>query len=368
MELPFIRTQGRRREHVVAFDLGGNATKAVHLQRSGDLVSLVNYAVVEAPASDKDKPLTPEALTEHMRKVVKALNGTKTRQVVVALGVGEVLFRQIEAPLMPLSDLRQMLKLNSKNYLQQDLPDHVFDCYFSLSRKLNKTLEKPGGKANESSKASLSTAKCKVLVGGIRRQMLTELTNAVKAAGLTTDQIMPGAVGPVNAFELAEPAVFGGQVAALVDIGFRNTSITILDEGEIMLHRVVNIGGDRLTAGLAEAMGISYVEAENIKIGLPTEVQAHLEPLVQPLGRELRASVDFFEHQEDKTLGQVFLSGGSARNEFLLQTLQNQLMVPCKTWSPIKGLQMALPPQKAVEVEQIAPQLAVAVGAAAAGL
>ena len=89
-----------------------------------------------------------------------------------------------------------------------------------------------------------------------------------------------------------------------------------------MLNRVVGIGGDRLTGGLSEAMGISYMEAENIKVGMASEVQANLEPLINPLGRELRASIDFFEHQHDKTATQVFISGGSARSEIIIQALQ----------------------------------------------
>ena len=39
---------------------------------------------------------------------------------------------------------------------------------------------------------------------------------------------------------------------------------------------------------LAEALSISYAEAEGIKVGMPTEVQTHLESLLLPLGRELR--------------------------------------------------------------------------------
>jgi type IV pilus assembly protein PilM len=149
---------------------------------------------------------------------------------------------------------------------------------------------------------------------------------------------------------------------ALVDVGFKNTSICILQEGELVLSRVVNIGGDKLTNGLAEALGISYAEAEGIKVGMPTEVQTNLEALVLPLGRDLRASIDFFEHQQDKAVSQVFISGGSARSEFIVQTLQTELMVDCKPWNPVAFLEVALPPQQVAEIDQIAPQLAVAVG------
>jgi len=119
-------------------------------------------------------------------------------------------------------------------------------------------------------------------------------------------------------------------------------------------------------SGLAESLNISYAEAEGIKVGMPTEVQSNLESLVVPLGRELRASIDFFEHQQDKAVSQVFVSGGSARSEFIVQTLQTELMAECKPWNPLSFLQMSLPPQQTAEIDHVAPQLAVAIGAAVA--
>jgi type IV pilus assembly protein PilM len=135
-----------------------------------------------------------------------------------------------------------------------------------------------------------------------------------------------------------------------------------------MLSRVVAIGGDRLTAGLAEALNISYAEAEGIKIGMPEQVQSNMLPLLTPLGRELRASIDFFEHQQDKAVSQVFISGGSARSPFIIETLQSELMVPCKSWNPTSFLNIALSAEQMSELEQVAPQLAVATGGAVAAL
>jgi type IV pilus assembly protein PilM len=193
-----------------------------------------------------------------------------------------------------------------------------------------------------------------------------ELKAAVKTAGLSVYNITPSIISPVNAFEAAHPDLFTSDALALVDIGFQHSSISILIGGELILSRVVAIGGDRLTSDLAESMGISYAEAEGIKVGMPQEVQATLQNNLLALGRELRASIDFFEHQHDKTISQVFVSGGTARSELILQTLQSELMVPCKAWNPTSFMKLALPPQQLGEVEQIAPQLAVAVGGALA--
>jgi Tfp pilus assembly PilM family ATPase len=115
-------------------------------------------------------------------------------------------------------------------------------------------------------------------------------------------------------------------------------------------------------------MGISYAEAEGIKVGMPQEVQDQLEALIGPLGRELRASLDFYEHQNDRPVTQVFVSGGTARSEMILQILQNELMTECKQWNPTSFMEISVPAQQAAELEQVSPQLAVAVGTAMATL
>ena len=351
MALPFLNGAAKKRDQLLSIDLGGRTTKAVHLQRKGDGFVLTRYALLDAPIYERN--LSADLLGEHLKGVCESLE-TKTRAVSLAIGVNDSIVRHADLPQMPVGDMRQVLKNNSKSYLQQDLPGHVFDCFIIPPRNLQKMAEK--------AKVGSSSPKHRVLVAGAKKQLIDDMQTAVKSTGFSAETILPGLIGPVNAFEMAMPEIFSREVVALVDVGFKNTSICILQEGELVLSRVVNIGGDKLTNGLAEGLGISYAEAEGIKVGMPTEVQANLEALVLPLGRELRASIDFFEHQQDKAVSQVFISGGSARSEFIVQTLQTELMVDCKPWNPVGFLEMALPPQQVAEIDHVAPQLAVAVG------
>jgi type IV pilus assembly protein PilM len=349
MALPFFNTRPKKRDQIVAIDLGSRTTKAIYLQRKGNSFQLLRYSILDAPIYEKT--LSADLLAEHLRAVATSI-GAKTKTVNLAIGVGESILRTAELPAIPISEMRLMLKYNSKNYLQQDLPDHVFDCSIVPPRQ---TLQPEQGK---------SAQKYKVWVGAAKSQVINNLQGALKNAGLIADQVSLGILAPVNAFEAAFPEVFTREVVALVDIGFKNTTISILAEGELILSRVVGIGSDKLTAGLSEALGVSYAEAEGIKVGMPSEVEGTVVPLLAPLGRELRASIDFFEHQHEKTLSHIYISGGAARSEFIVQTLQSELMVPCKGWNPTSFMALALPPQQIGEVEQIAPQLTVAVGAA----
>jgi len=357
MALPFFESPSRKRDEIVAVDLGSRITKAVHVVRRGQSFAMSEYALVDAPIFDK--ALSAELLTEHLKAVTHALD-SKPKLVSLTVGVGDAMVRTVEMPVMPLDDMRMVLKHNSRNYLQQDLTNFLFDCHV-LS---NGGQAKPAAPA----KGQAATQKQKVLVAGARKQVVEDFTEGAKNAGLTVDQIVPGLIGPVNAFEKAMPEICANQVVGLVDIGFRNSAICILDRGELVLSRVVAIGGDRLTTDLSDSMKISYAEAEGIKLGMPAEVQSHLDMTLIPLGRELRASIDFFEHQHDRAVSQVYVTGGTARSEFLVERLQQELMVECKVLNPVKFLQLEVGKEKEPEVAQVAPQLATALGTALAAL
>jgi type IV pilus assembly protein PilM len=318
MVLPFFES-GVKKQHdrMLAVDLGGRTTKAVHLQRRGRGFALCGCAVLDAPIFDK--ALSVDLLTEHLKAVGQALE-FKTKAITLSLGVSDVMVRHTEMPRLPADDMRLVLKHGSRTYLQQELANHVFDCHVLANLSPNgsaKTADLP--------KALSGPQKQKVLVAGARKQVIDDYVEGARRAGFVAYSIVPGLIGPVNAFEKAMPDVFANEAVALVDLGFKNSSICILHRGELVLSRVVGIGGDRLTNGLAESLSVGYAEAEGIKVGMPTEVATQLESLLLPLGRELRASIDFFEHQQDQPVTQAFVSGA--------RPARHSLSTPCSVKS-----------------------------------
>ena len=353
MGLPFFSGGTKKRDQVVAIDLGSRMTKAVQLQRDGASFKFTGFTLLDSPSVDKLP--APEALSEHLKKVMEAV-GARSRQISLVLGVGDSLLRYADMPAVAPSELRMMLKFGSKNYLQQDLKDYLFDCHLFVPRP-------EPGKPVELLKPN---SKARVLIGGARKQLVDDLQQAARLAGLSADAVTTSFIGPPNAFESAMPEVNSKEVIALVDIGYKNTTINILQSGDLMLSRVVAIGAARITTGIAETLGISENEAESAKVQASPDLEPAMPIVLSPLGRELRASIDFFDHQKDKTVSQVFFSGGSARNNQIIQALQVELMVPCQGWNPTANLGIELPPQQRADLDQVAPQLTVALGAALA--
>jgi type IV pilus assembly protein PilM len=354
--LPFaLGASRKKRTHMMAVDLGNRTTKAVLLERRGELLALTRYALLDAPVFEKK--ISVDLLADHLYCVAKALGGD-AKFIAGTAGISDSLIRQVELPQMPMDEMRQILKMNHKNYMQQDLPNYAFDCYVLPPRLDGKNPPPP--------REMGVAAKIKVLAAAAKQQLVEDFVQAAKIAGLTADGLVPTLLGPINAFEKAMPEIFAKEAVALVDIGFHNTSVCVLDNGELATNRTISIGGDQITSSLAEEMRISYAEAEGIKVGMAPEIEPSLLMQVTPLGREIRASLDFFEHQNDRPVSQIFVSGATARSEMILQMLNSEIMIECKPWNPTGFLQLALPGQQTVEMDQVGPQLSVAIGTALA--
>jgi type IV pilus assembly protein PilM len=339
---------------IVVIVLGTCTTKAVHVRRQGESLHLLNYVLKPTPVLKEG--LSGEALSNHLREVRQQLNAGTNRAVVV-IGMGQSLVRTLEMPALKPPEMRQLVKRNSKRFFQEELTDYEFDCF---------VLPEPAASASAGTPSP--QRKNQALVAGAKTALLDDLRAAVKAAGLSSVQVAVSQVCLVNAALAALPELPADEAVAIVDLGFRTSSITFLVSRNPGLSRTVGIGGDTLTASLASAMNIPYDVAEGLKIFMPEKVRDKLEERISALGQELRTAIDFFESQEEKQVRRIFVAGGTARSQFIVQGLQDQLRIPCQKLDLARFGTSELPPEKADAVAKDAPQLATAGGAAAAAL
>ena len=103
MALPFLSNQMKRRDQIIAIDLGARTTKAVHVQRKGETYSLLKYALLDAPIYEKN--LSAELLGEHLKSIAQSL-AARSKQVTLVAGVNDSLLRHAELPMAPIPDMR----------------------------------------------------------------------------------------------------------------------------------------------------------------------------------------------------------------------------------------------------------------------
>jgi type IV pilus assembly protein PilM len=325
--------------------LGHRITKGVLLRRKGAGYQLQNYVLADAPMYEKTASV--ESVSDHLLEVTRALGAT-TKHLALAVGTGNALLCHAELPVASPSDLRRMVKLSPKTYLQQDLPDYLFDCY----TKTDPTQDP----------AARSRRKVKALVGGARRRLVETLQDAAQDAGLVVEQITLGQVGLVNAFKML-PGDSHGEVVALVDIGFNHSTISIVLKDELALTRVVPIGSERFTQVTSPGQGRKAIDGAGAAVPLTEAMQAKLQNLIVLLAKEVDASIGFFVNQCEVPVNQVYVSGGSARSQFIVQTLETELGLPCESWNPTRSLTLNLPSRQMQEIDYDAAQLGTAIGA-----
>ena len=129
------------------------------------------------------------------------------------------------------------------------------------------------------------------------------------------------------------------------------------------------MGGQDLTNAIARRTGVEPAQAETMKRNPGDQlavVQEACGQVLEDLGNEVNLSFDFFENQFDGEVQEVWLTGGSALLPFLEESFEKIFEKRTKTWNPVEGLKVRADNVDVEALNQLAPQLAVAIGLAAA--
>lgn len=344
-----LRSLKRRSpQRVVIIDFGASSIKAIYLEQRKDSLVLLNYLI--RPALTKEDRESVAALAD-MLQVIHQTLGAKARHVVVALSPVEGVFRNVELPVVPTADLRSLLKNNSRQYLHQELTGYEVDCtVVSQVMASSATTITTTGAFNEggASAGGRVQQRQNVLMGAANGALVDRLEEAAKEAGLILMEVTFTQSGLINCARQLYPQLLADNAVAVVDIGLQATAITIFLNGNATLTRVIQIGGEHLTLGLAKEFGISAEMAEELKVNMSDKDFGKLEKLSQPLLTELRASIDFFEQLHERIVSHTLITGGAARGEATIRLLQEGLVVPrCQMWDLAEGILLALPEESA---------------------
>jgi Tfp pilus assembly PilM family ATPase len=352
----------RRGNSVFGIDLGKHVFKGVLLQRKGDdRFVLTSYASREVPEELK----TPEELAQQLKLLIKELGGS-AKGCAIAVSDPTSLLRIIEQPNTPIDLLRNALRLNGLAVLNQECKDFVLDCAPVLPEETNgHAMNGSNSRAAESElNGQNGVVQTKYLVGGMLRPAVKQITEACGKTRMAADILQLAPVCSFNAFEFAYPEIFSKDAFLLLDMGHLQSTVLIGSKKELVLVRSIDYGGKALSQALT-ADGALDTNAARVMMeeGDPGMAEICRSSLVR-LANEVRNSIGFFEGQHEQSIQRIFVSGGLARTETILQTLSDELSLPCEIWDPLETCEVALPPAKRQALPNEFVSLNVACGAA----
>ena len=349
----------RRGNSVFGIDLGKHIFKGVLLQRKGDeRFVLTSYASREVP----EELNTPEQLAQQLKLLLKDLGGSAKGCAIAVSDPGSLL-RIIEQPNTPIDLLRNALRLNGLAVLNQECKDFVLDCAPVVAEGPNGHGTN-GHVATDGIPSANGVEKTKYLVGGMLRPTVKQISEACSKTRVAADILQLAPVCSFNAFEFAYPETFAKDAFLLLDMGHLQSTVLIGSKKELVLVRSIDYGGKALIQALT-ADGALDANAARLMMhegdaGMADICRASLARLAT----EVRNSIGFFEGQHEQNIHRIFVSGGLARTETILQTLSDELGLPCEIWDPLETCEVALPPEKRQALPDEFVSLNVACGAA----
>jgi Tfp pilus assembly PilM family ATPase len=329
---------------LVVIDLSERTTRATLLKWTGEDFAVRDYSFLEAPGLQAK--MTRVELAAHLRTVVSSLNG-RCRDAVLVLGMQDVLVRSLELPKSHDTEFREMVKLNTNKYFQQDSSQLVFDC-FPVSSEF-------GG-------ITANTKDAHVVAVGAKQELFRVLVSAARDAGLHLLRITSTQASIANAVRFAQPESFGNQIVAIIEFGPRTCAVTAAVRGQPALTRVIELD-DATTTGLEEAFATPYPVADEIRGNL---IRNRLQKTLFPVGREISAALDYFEAQLNSRATVALFNGGTERADLTLETLQAQLDVPCQRIDISSMVKVEVPNGKGERAPRELQRLGGCIGAAAA--
>ena len=349
----------RRGDSVVGIDLGKHVFKGVALRRKGDSrFVLTSFASRPVPEEFN----SAEELAQELKPLLKELGGN-AKNCAVAVSDPNALLRIVEQPDTPIELLRNALRLNGLAVLNQECKDFVLDIAPVACNDGGATSENGKGAGNVATTTSVVT-KTKYLVGGMLRTMVKLISTAITKSRLSPDILQLAPVCSFNAFEFAYPEIFMNEAFLLLDMGHLQTTVLIGSKGELVLVRRIDYGGKALMHALTAEDALD-ADAAWLMIQQGDEGMTEIcRNSLSRLSTEVRNSIGFFEGQREESISRIFVSGGLARAETVLQAISDELGLPCEIWDPLETCEVALPAAKRQALPNEFVSLNVACGAA----
>ena len=175
------------------------------------------------------------------------------------------------------------------------------------------------------------------------RAPVVAAVNAVEKAKLKVARVDLASFGVLRA--IADERL---AVEAVVDLGAHLTTIVVHNKGVPRLVRTLARGGAGLTERLADRIGVSTEEAENIKqqAGLDRgtdAVTAALQEATRPLIAEIRSSINYFTAgNQGARVERISLTGGTSQLRGLAKLIAEQNAIPTNVVEPTQHIRNRL--------------------------
>lgn len=306
---------GMGSKELIGIDFGAHSIKVSILSPLGK----ANYKVIGFASAPMGEAMLIEDEIQKIDEVVEllaeAVKSTKTRSKAACLGLfgPNTITKRLQVPDGTKEDVEDHIMWESEQYIPFGVDD---------SEVVHQILgENEGGGFD-------------VIMAAARVDLVESYMDIIKKAGLTVRTVDLSVFALNNYFESLyheELEDLSEEGAIIIDFGAQTTKVLVYKNAGPLYTKEINLGGVLVTEEIQRQMGVSYEEAEDLKINgddsgnIPEDFVGIFDSHIENLMDEIKKSVSYYIQTGDQKIQRCYVTGGSMNLSGLLEALEAKL-------------------------------------------
>ncbi len=311
--------------HFVGIDIGQSSVRLAEVKHTKKGMEIVNFHLEAFPeaAIHDDEILKKEEIVECIKKAIED-SGINANLGIIGLFGPNVVSKRLQLAGGTKEEIDDQINWEGDQYF----PFSMDQCMYSFHI------------FGENSAGGVD-----VFVGASRSDILTNYKELVEEAGLKVKIIDLNNVALSNVFEKVyeEELESSTDTYLLLDLGAQKTGFTIYKNKGISFSKEIPIGGVIITEEIQRRMGVSYFEAEDLKMNgdengnLPEEVLDIMDEIIDSFFKEIKKTVDFYiSSTGEEDLNKCIITGGNALIPNLGESLSELIDMDVRLLDPLE--------------------------------
>jgi type IV pilus assembly protein PilM len=346
-----------KKKSVAGLDIGSSSVKMVELEGKNGSFSLSGLGFENLPDETiiDGQIMELNTVSDVIQKVCQNHN-IKAERVVTGVSGHSVIIKNIALPPMSDEELEESIDWHAEEHVPYDLADVSLDYQVT-------------GRTGDSTQ---------VLIAACKRERIDNVRQAIQLAGKEPAVIDVDTFALQNCYEHNyQPTEH--NVVTLLNIGASTMNVNIVKGTRSLFSRDITVGGSQFTDVIQRSLGLSFQQAEAVKRGVVNANDGVEEKAIEPLmcnvteiiAMEIQKTFDFYRAttEDNQTMVQkILISGGGSKLQGLAMDLSARLELPVEVLNPFRNINVDERKFDRGYLNEIMPEMAVAVGLAMRGV
>lgn len=332
-------------------EIGAGAIKAVKLEREGDSVNVVDFAVVPHKKVLSTPDMNPDDATRVALGLFTSQVDLGGAGIAVSVPGHASFARFAKLPPVAPSKVGEVVKFEAVQQIPFPIEDVEWDYQTFVSP---------------------DSPDVEVGIFAITRERILEKLRLYHDANLVPDILTVGPVAAYNALAFDMAFTTSTQGTILLDVGTTSTDLIIAEAGRVWV-RTFPIGGHQFTEALVEAFKLSYPKAEKLKREAEQSKHARhvfqaMRPVFADLAQDVQRSIGYYQSlHKDANITRLIGIGSTFQLPGLRKYLKQQIGIDVYRLEEFKRLNAADEDRKS-EFDNLALNMCTAYGLALQGV